>query len=135
MIGLSGGGIVGYTFLHTRGEVHVAEAKIEEAKTRTASIQNEDEGNSAEGEAGGRETGGRGNPEGAAATQRRPAAATATPPSAIPHARALPRRRARRDRERLLRHRGRIRALRGRFLSPSPGESFSSSGRVPENEQ
>ena len=43
IIGLAGGGIVGYTFTHTHKILKEAEKKIEEAKKRTAEIEKDDE--------------------------------------------------------------------------------------------
>ena len=43
IIGLTGGGIVGYTFTHTTKVLKEAEKKIEEAKKRTAEIEKDDE--------------------------------------------------------------------------------------------
>ncbi len=43
IIGLTGGGIVGYTFTHTHKILKEAEKKIEEAKKRTAEIEKDDE--------------------------------------------------------------------------------------------
>jgi hypothetical protein len=43
IIGLAGGGIVGYTFTHTSKILKEAEKKIEEAKKRTAEIEKDDE--------------------------------------------------------------------------------------------
>jgi len=42
-IGVLGGGIVGYTFQHTRALLAQAEKKIEEAKKRTAEIEKDDD--------------------------------------------------------------------------------------------
>jgi hypothetical protein len=42
VIGAAGGGIIGYTFTHTRAAVAAAEKKIEEAAKRTAEIENDD---------------------------------------------------------------------------------------------
>jgi hypothetical protein len=43
LIGVVGGSIVGYTFVHTQSALHVAEAKIEEAQKRTAEVQKDEE--------------------------------------------------------------------------------------------
>ena len=43
VIGLTGGGIIGYTFVHTRGVLAHAEQKIEEAKKRTSEIEADDD--------------------------------------------------------------------------------------------
>jgi hypothetical protein len=43
IIGLGGGGIIGYTYLHTRTLLAHAEHKIEEAKKRTAEIEGDDD--------------------------------------------------------------------------------------------
>jgi hypothetical protein len=50
IIGLAGGGIVGWTFVHTRAAVVAAEKKIEEATKRTAEIEKDDDDDKAEGE-------------------------------------------------------------------------------------
>jgi hypothetical protein len=42
-IGLAGGGIIGFTFMHTRELLHRAESKIEDAKKRTAAIEADDD--------------------------------------------------------------------------------------------
>lgn len=42
IIGLGGGAIVGYTFVHTRAELHHAEERIDEAKKKVATVEKEE---------------------------------------------------------------------------------------------
>ena len=51
IIGLGGGGIIGYTFVHTRGMVRHAEQTIEEAVKKTAAIETDDDDDDKPGEA------------------------------------------------------------------------------------
>ena len=54
VIGLAGGGIIGYTFVHTRALLAHAEQKIEEAKKRTSEIETDDDDDEKKGDKDGK---------------------------------------------------------------------------------
>jgi hypothetical protein len=70
-----GAAILAYTYVHTGGILHVAEARIEEAKKRTAEVQKDDE----------HEEGSPAAASASAAPQAQPAAASAKPPAPTHH--------------------------------------------------